>query len=549
MNQLSDKEILEMQRLCDAVIDGTITDSQKGQLAGWLRKSRAARQYYIRALALSSSLYSYASEMQAEAPDMVRRRVQPQAGLFWIFLRWLAPVTAAAAVAAIIWVVDIRQGTTGTANGESVAQLTGSKECQWADGATLSPGARLHRGDQLALARGFAEVTFDSGARVVLEGPAQLKVNSAWDAVLNRGALKANVPPEAVGFSVSDSAVNVVDLGTEFTMIAETNGATDLLVLKGAVEASPQNPTNQQSILLHKDEAMQFAASGVSDVNESKEKFARYAQAVPLDHFTPPVEYIHWSFDELDGKRFHADKTGSAEDGYGLTLKDAGSRAEISAAHTDGRWLGALQFDGHCYAKAEFPGLSGNSPRTVAFWVKVPTNAELSDAYAMVAWRAQSEKLSSRPVHICWNRNPAEGTVGVLRTDYGGGYALGMTPLLDGRWHHIAVAFVPGENPDTPVQVKQYVDGRLEGEGYPSLPGEKQDTTPSSIDDPKTVNDMLWLGCRLGLSGPRRDHFRGTMDELFIANRVLEPREIVQLMKDNQPLQQAAVVVAENAAR
>jgi ferric-dicitrate binding protein FerR (iron transport regulator) len=543
MSGFTDREILELQRLCDAVADQTITDAQKAQLSRWLLDSRKARQYYIRAMRLSSSLYGYASEMQAEAPDVVRSRPLTQTSLFSILFRWLTPVAVAgAAIAVVVWAVGFREAKTGMINDESVAQLTGSKECQWASGNALSPGARLHRGENLSLTRGFAEVTFDSGARVVLEGPAQLQVNSAWDAVLSRGALKANVPPEAVGFSVSDSTVNVVDLGTEFTMIADTNGATDLLVLKGAVEASPQNPTNQQSILLHKDESLRFAASGVSDVDDSKEKFAHYTQVVALDHFTPPMQYVHWSFDEVDGKRIHADKMGAPTDEYNLTLKEAGSRAEVTAAHVDGRWLGALNFDGHCYAKAAFPGLSGNSPRTVAFWVKVPTNAQLSDAYAMVAWRAQSEKLSSRPVHICWNRNPAEGTIGVLRTDYGGGYALGTTPLQDGRWHHIAVAFVPGENIDTPVQVKQYVDGRLEGEGYPSLPGEKPDTTPSSVDDPKTVNDMLWLGCRLGLSGPRKDHFRGAMDELFIANRVLEPCEIVQLMQNNQPRQTALVV-------
>jgi ferric-dicitrate binding protein FerR (iron transport regulator) len=544
MSRLTDKEILNLHTLCNAVVDGTITEAQKVELSRWLRTSRSARQLYIRTMGLSASLYSYASEMQAEAPDAYRPQQRPQPSLMAILFQWLAPLAATTAIALFFWMVSMRASKSAMPPDESVAQLTGSKGCQWSAGAGLSPGTRLHKGEQLDLLHGFAEVTFDSGARVVMEGPAKLEVNSAWDAVLNRGALKANVPPEAVGFSVADATVNVVDLGTEFTMIADTNGATDLLVLKGAVEADPQNSTNPQSILMHKDQALRFAASGISDVNDSKEKFAYYTQTVPLDYFTPPTQYMHWSFDETDGKRLHADNMGVAAGNYDMTLKEAGSRSEVAAAHVTGRWLGGLNFDGHSYAKAAFPGLSGNSPRTVAFWVRVPADAQLSDAYAMVAWRAQSEKLASRPVHICWNRNPAEGTIGVLRTDYGGGYALGTTSLRDGQWHHIAVAFVPGETADVPVQVKQYVDGRLEGEGYPSLPGEKEDNTPSSVDDPKTVNDTLWLGCRLGLNGPRKNHFRGDMDELYIANRALEPREIVELMKNNQPLQPALVVAA-----
>ncbi len=80
----------------------------------------------------------------------------------------------------------------------------------------------------------------------------------------------------------------------------------------------------------------------------------------------------------------------------------------------------------------------------------------------MVAWRGDSDKLGSRPVHIGWNRNPDDGPIGAIRTDFSGGHAMGTTPLRDGRWHHLSVIFVPGEDRDAPVHVKQYVDGRLE---------------------------------------------------------------------------------------
>ena len=46
---------------------------------------------------------------------------------------------------------------------------------------------------------------------------------------------------------------------------------------------------------------------------------------------------------------------------------------------------------------------------------------------------------------------PTEGTVGVLRTDYRGGFALGATPLRDGRWQCVSSQSTkilrPGENP------------------------------------------------------------------------------------------------------
>jgi hypothetical protein len=189
----------------------------------------------------------------------------------------------------------------------------------------------------------------------------------------------------------------------------------------------------------------------------------------------------------------------------------------------------ALRFDGELVARAQFPGISGNSAHTVAFWVKVPKNAPLSDAYSMVAWRADGGKLGSRPVHIGWNRNPSEGPLGAVRTDFSGGHAMGLTPLRDGRWHHICVIFLPGDDPETPVYVKQYVDGRLESNTI--TPGPRLSIGGNlSQDVDRGASDVLWLGCRLGAGGPKRERFRGEIDELFVADRSLEPAEVVQIM-------------------
>jgi ferric-dicitrate binding protein FerR (iron transport regulator) len=530
---LSDREILELNDLCNAVIDETINAKQKARLTEWLANSVEARRFYVRALGQSASLYSYASEMQSEPVHAGSSR----SNIIPVAFQWRAgALAAAAAVVIVFWGFNRPKPAAPTsepAADESVAQLTASKNCQWANKTGVQPGERMRKGQRIEIASGVAEVTFDSGARVVLQGPASLEFNSAWEATLHSGILKASVPPEATGFRVSASAVDVVDLGTEFTMIADASGATDVLVLKGAVEATQQHAADRQTILLHEKESRHFAHTGISEVDDSQQKFERYTQPVPLDRFAPATGYVHWSFDESDGSQIKADRAGVPLKGYDARLN--GPEDVISEARTEGRWQRALKLDGQVFAKAAFPGLSGDSPRTVAFWVKVPQDALLSDAYAMVAWRAESKKLGSRPVHICWNRNPAEGTVGVLRTDYGGGYALGATPLRDGRWHQITVVFVPGEDTGTPVEVKQYVDGRLEGEGNPSPPGGRGSAPPPSAEEIASVNDTLWLGCRLGATGPRKERFRGEMDELFIADRSLEPREIVQLMKDNLP--------------
>src|SRR5207249_2094450 len=181
-------------------------------------------------------------------------------------------------------------------------------------------------------------------------------------------------------------------------------------------------------------------------------KFKNLAQPVELDRFVPPVGYAHWSFDETDGQSFTAFSNGLSQD-----IPNARVEAGVPTSgsmHTTGRFQGALKFDGSRFARTAFPGISDDAPHTIAFWVKVPTDATPSSAYAMVAWGANSAKFGSHPFHICWNRNRNEGLLGVLRTDYGRGYAIGATPLRDGRWHHIAVVLIPRDDPQSPMEVK-----------------------------------------------------------------------------------------------
>ena len=531
---MTDPEILELNTLCNAVADGTITRQQITRLEQWLADSEDVRRFYVQALGLCASLHTYASEMQSEPADALpsSKIIRP---FVWAWMIPLAAVAVTMMVIALRFMLDARHPAGQAKADESVARLTGSKECKWAEGfAALPPGGHLKSGERVELARGFAEITFDSGAQVVLEGPAALEVNSAWNATLLSGKLRANVPPEATGFRVSNPAVEVVDLGTEFAMVAD-DARTDVIVLKGKVEADPGASPDQPTIVLREKEGRRFASSGGADLPVSQQLFETLNRRVPLNHFSQATAYAHWSFDEPSGAVLKADTFGASLDGSRARLEGE-TDTDFSAAHVAGRWGShALRLDGNVFAKAALPGISGNSPRTVLFWVKIPTDAQLSDAYAMVAWAAGDKKLGPHPVHISWNRNPNEGTLGVLRTDYSRGFALGETPLRDGHWHHVAVVFSPGGDERAPAEIKQYVDGRFEGEGKPSPPGRSEDPAKFSSAATAKVRDMIWLGCRLGSSGQRMDRFRGEMDELIVANRALGPHEIVELMKNNQP--------------
>jgi hypothetical protein len=240
------------------------------------------------------------------------------------------------------------------------------------------------------------------------------------------------------------------------------------------------------------------------------------------------LRYVHWSFDELVGKKSPATVVGFTPGDYELKLL-APSPASRNAALVDGFRHKALRFDGKSFARAEFADLAGNFPRTISFWVKVPKEAPLHGAYSMVSWRGDNEQLASRPVHIGWNRHPTEGPLGAIRTDFSGGHAMGMTPLRDGSWHHIAVIILLTNDPAAPVQVKQYVDGRLESNTI--TPGPKRSIRANVRANETLSRDRrIWLGCRLGATGPKKERFLGEMDELVVVDRAVEPAEVVSLM-------------------
>ena len=522
---LGDREILELTELCGALVDGGLTESRRTRLAQLLRESEAARRYYVRAMGQSASLHGYAAEMHADAPEGRFRK-----GRFLRFPAWLAIGFAAAAALAVglFFPSSARRSdpVSAPAREEFVARLTAAKDSEWHDkAAVLQPGAYLRRGQRIELDAGYLEITFDSGARVVIEGAASLDINSAWDATLRHGTLKASVPAEAIGFRISNPFVDVFDLGTEFTIIADAKGATEVLVNKGAVEAAPRTSGDFETILLRENEARRFAESGVSDVSDRERKLALFNQPLALERFAPAIKYVHWAFDETTGA-LRADGPLAVAGASDVELLAAPPAAKPTRVES-GRQR-ALRFDGQTYAKARLMGISSSMPRTVAFWVKVPVEAQPLDTW-MVAWGTKLRKLGYRPVHISWNRRPGDGALGALRTDFGGGHAIGTMSLRDGKWHHIAVYFAVGENPDSPVQVKQYVDGRLESSTI--VPGLVR--APAGKGD-ATIADTVWLGYRLTGRKQEGRRFRGEIDELFIADRALQPSEIVSLMKDNR---------------
>jgi ferric-dicitrate binding protein FerR (iron transport regulator) len=502
---LSDPDLLELDRLCHAVIDGAATPEEGARLQARLADSAEARRYYVRATALSASLFEYAGEMQSEEPELIpfpAPKERSGRGTWWA-ASWLA---AAALLMIGFWLSGTMRTTPPAGelaraenDDDVVAQLSGAKDCRW-NGAAPAASGELHRGQQLNLVSGYAEIAFDCGAVVCVEGPAMVDLTSEWEAALKKGTLQAKVPPEAIGFRVSNPEVDVVDLGTEFSMVAE-GGGTEVFVTKGAVETRRED--GAEPLVLHEREARRFARAGVSEVRDRDQKMRRLTRAVAWERKDEALGYLHWSFDE-EGP--------AAAELVAMPHREVAVQFTGAATRVAGRFEQALAFDGQLKGRASLDALAPDGPRAAAFWVRIPADAQISEASTLVAWTAMNE---SPKVEISWNRRPSEGPVGALRVEMGHGYAVGTTPLRDGQWHHLAVVLMARH--ETRLQVREYVDGRLE-----SIAGRHGGLNRGGRPEPS--DPVLTLG-----------EFRGTLDELFLSNRPLAPREIKNLIEHNRP--------------
>jgi probable HAF family extracellular repeat protein len=140
---------------------------------------------------------------------------------------------------------------------EQVGQITGMVDCRWTDPKTkVFGGDYVRLGQEYALAEGYLEITYDTGASVILQGPCTYQVESISSGFLSLGKLTARVEsresrveskvakqePSRLSalnsrlFSVRTPTALVTDLGTEFGVEVDSSGATRSHVFRGRIE-------------------------------------------------------------------------------------------------------------------------------------------------------------------------------------------------------------------------------------------------------------------------------------------------------------------------
>jgi hypothetical protein len=148
------------------------------------------------------------------------------------------------------------------AQGPVVGMLTGEYEAKWG-GSRPHPGKPLYA-RSYDLREGVAEMDLGHGTDLLLEAPCQIKVTSTDEVTLKRGRVFVEVSSQTEDFEVRTPTALITDLGTEFGVIAHSDGSTEAHVLKGriGVALDPKKSSRPTWLVVNEGQSTTVDATG-----------------------------------------------------------------------------------------------------------------------------------------------------------------------------------------------------------------------------------------------------------------------------------------------
>lgn len=541
----------ELHRLFVAKADGTITPEEHERLGAVLKGSAEARRLWFVFQDAEAGLLAWAqkeSQRREQATGITSPlfdgdKAQPRGG-GW--LRHGSALAAGIVIGAVAWGMwpkslpvenyparvasavmnnpaEIMRTEATTA---SVAVLTRGANIVWEKtglaptmNAPLSPGV-------LKLQSGVAEIEFFSGARLCIEGPAEIRLVSAGEAFCQSGRFSAHVPPQARGFKIGTPKGDVVDLGTDFGLdLNETS--SELHVFNGEVELY-QPPTQMRKLttgaaadlgqpgagrILKADEkAFAFSRDLDARVTQSNRQALDRWQAGSARWKQDAAARLWLDFQDENGSRSLRNTAARGQ--------DIAAGSIVGCSWTEGRWPGkrALQFRSLSdRVRFNVPGVYNQ--------LTLSASVQLHGLNIRQSSLCMSEGIGAGYLHwqilhdgsLCLGVGDGSRRVGtnaepVVWQDYISPVI--FTPERFGQWVHLAAVYD--------------LEG---GEVRFYLNGERISRHP--ISQPVSLTPGLvelgnWIPAPEKLQQPVRN-FAGCMDEFGLIARVLKDDEIREL--------------------
>lgn len=303
-------------QLIDAFLQGDISQEQHSELEKLLKEDPEQRRCYVDYMRVHSGLSVWATETK-ESDDWIPHstHIEPHTrlGTPRFLLLLVSSLVAATLLLSLAYYAGWNTRTnsepliadspsteseseTNSPKTDHIALLTQAVGVEWDTPRNLQTGAGLSAG-WLKLKKGTIQVELISGASVLIEGPAAFELISPLKTFCKYGKVRASVPEQAHGFTIETSRLNVVDLGTEFTLSLEPSGSGQVQVIDGLVElhSSDQQTTHSNIQSLKTGEGVQFDKQGI--INRLTEEILPLINLEELSHLAElqqQQQFTHW---------------------------------------------------------------------------------------------------------------------------------------------------------------------------------------------------------------------------------------------------------------
>lgn len=231
---MTPEALSELQELLSALCDGGLDAPGHARLETILARDAEARELYLQYLDMHARLLTRpaADTRTRPAEGASPRRRSP---LFRYALVSLLTLAASLLVQLALWQ---RPGTPAGQGTTYVATLTRTADCVWVEPAQAPrPGAQLLPG-VIRLRQGVAYIRFVGGPDLVLEGPAELRLETTSSATLLSGKVVFRGDEAAPPFDLHTPTSSLVDYGTEYAVAVSAAGE-EVHVFEGEVHRRP----------------------------------------------------------------------------------------------------------------------------------------------------------------------------------------------------------------------------------------------------------------------------------------------------------------------
>ncbi|MCW1922266.1 FecR family protein [Luteolibacter arcticus] len=294
----------ELRKLIDRMLDEEPLSRTELARLEELLDDEAGLQYYLSVVQQDAVMGTVLADlgMDDEVPPANVRPIRSRLRSYW------HPAAAAALFVAGFFASEwwnhgsSGDGTRTTGNvvipGQTPARVTGMMGVRWKNGAPPDLIGKSGSAGGLAIESGLVEITYGTGVRVTLEGPAEFDVTGTESGRLAGGKLVTSVPKGAEGFRIDYQDGTVVDLGTEFAMDVKPGRTSEVGVFNGKIELHREG---EKPLPLYENHAVfQEKANTESPLQSIPLDRTKYVRQLPSREFA-------WELDSFEPKSVEFD--------------------------------------------------------------------------------------------------------------------------------------------------------------------------------------------------------------------------------------------------